>query len=103
MEKLAGTVFNSCLLNMYRNGSDSLSWHSDNEPVYGSTPVIGEGKIFMTQHHMHTWHGLITCSHQHIEALCEVWFQSRSWYIAACRFGLFWCTKGLSASEKLRS
>ena len=25
-------VFNGCLLNLYRNGSDSMGWHSDNEP-----------------------------------------------------------------------
>lgn len=32
--------FNSCLLNRYRSGNDSLAYHSDNEREYGSTPVI---------------------------------------------------------------
>lgn len=32
--------FNSCLLNYYRNGDDHISWHSDNEKIYGSTPFI---------------------------------------------------------------
>lgn len=32
--------FNTCLLNMYRNGRDSVAWHSDNEKVYGPTPTI---------------------------------------------------------------
>jgi alkylated DNA repair dioxygenase AlkB len=29
---LAGKSFNAVLLNLYRNGSDSMGWHSDNEP-----------------------------------------------------------------------
>ncbi|GAA4455661.1 alpha-ketoglutarate-dependent dioxygenase AlkB [Rurimicrobium arvi] len=28
-----GYYFNSCLANLYHNGSESMSWHSDNEPV----------------------------------------------------------------------
>jgi hypothetical protein len=28
---LPGTHFNSCLLNLYRDGSHHVSWHSDNE------------------------------------------------------------------------
>jgi alkylated DNA repair dioxygenase AlkB len=32
--------FNSVLLNQYRNGSDSVAWHSDDEPELGETPVI---------------------------------------------------------------
>ena len=27
--------FNSCLLNLYRDGSDHVPWHADDEPVYG--------------------------------------------------------------------
>jgi hypothetical protein len=41
VERLAGTSFNSCLLNLYRDGKDSLSWHSDNEKPYGNMPKIG--------------------------------------------------------------
>lgn len=32
--------FNSVLLNYYRNGEDSLSWHRDDELELGSEPVI---------------------------------------------------------------
>lgn len=35
-----GVRFNSVLLNRYRNGADSLSWHADDEPELGDTPVI---------------------------------------------------------------
>lgn len=45
VEELSGAHFNSCLLNLYRGGRDSLSWHSDNEPVYGSTPTIGSASF----------------------------------------------------------
>ena len=32
--------FNSVLLNQYRGGSDSMSWHSDNEQELGDNPSI---------------------------------------------------------------
>lgn len=32
-------VYNFCLANRYRNGSDSMGWHADNEPEMGN--VIG--------------------------------------------------------------
>jgi alkylated DNA repair dioxygenase AlkB len=37
---MAGAEFNSVLLNRYRSGADSLSWHSDDEPELGNAPVI---------------------------------------------------------------
>lgn len=33
-------TFNGVLINLYRNGKDHLSWHSDDETVNGSEPVI---------------------------------------------------------------
>lgn len=41
IEPLAKLQFNSVLLNLYRNGSDSVSWHSDDEPELGKNPMIG--------------------------------------------------------------
>ena len=40
IESRLGTRFNSVLLNYYRNGSDSMGWHRDNEPELGENPVI---------------------------------------------------------------
>ncbi len=40
IEDFAGTPFNSVLLNYYRDGQDSMGWHSDNEPELGPNPVI---------------------------------------------------------------
>lgn len=41
IEPLAGIKFNSVLLNLYRDGRDSVAWHSDDEPELGPNPVIG--------------------------------------------------------------
>ena len=32
--------FTSCLLNLYRDGSDSNGWHADDEPELGENPII---------------------------------------------------------------
>ena len=40
VEPLAGVSFNSVLLNYYRDGNDSVAWHSDKENVLGKRPVI---------------------------------------------------------------
>jgi alkylated DNA repair dioxygenase AlkB len=41
VESAAMVSFNSVLLNFYRSGQDSVSWHSDDEPELGTNPVIG--------------------------------------------------------------
>lgn len=40
VEQLAGIKFNSVLLNYYRDGNDSVAWHSDRESVLGKNPII---------------------------------------------------------------
>lgn len=40
LETTTGARFNSVLANMYRNGSDSVSWHADDEPELGIEPTI---------------------------------------------------------------
>lgn len=35
-----GAAFNSCLVNLYRDGQDSIAWHADDEPKLGSEPTI---------------------------------------------------------------
>ncbi|KAF7094902.1 hypothetical protein CFC21_097176 [Triticum aestivum] len=39
-EALPGSHFNSLLLNRYKGCSDYVSWHADDEPLYGPTPEI---------------------------------------------------------------
>ena len=51
IEQLAGTSFNSCLLNLYESGQHHLGWHSDNERLYGPLPTIGNTlHLFAVKH-----------------------------------------------------
>uniref|UniRef100_UPI00398F7366 alpha-ketoglutarate-dependent dioxygenase alkB homolog 3 isoform X4 n=1 Tax=Pristiophorus japonicus TaxID=55135 RepID=UPI00398F7366 len=40
VEEVTGYTFNSLLCNLYRNGKDSIDWHSDDEPALGRHPII---------------------------------------------------------------
>lgn len=40
LEEATGCQFNSVLLNYYRDGLDSMGWHSDDEPELGDNPLI---------------------------------------------------------------
>jgi alkylated DNA repair dioxygenase AlkB len=57
IEPESKVVFNSVLLNRYRSGSDSISWHTDAEKELGKNPVIasanfGETRKFQLRHHI---------------------------------------------------
>lgn len=45
IESATGISFNSVLLNYYRNGNDSVAWHSDNERELGKDPNIASLSI----------------------------------------------------------
>lgn len=40
IEAITGLRFNSLLLNYYRDGADSMGWHSDDEKELGKNPAI---------------------------------------------------------------
>jgi len=40
VEQAVGASFNGVLLNYYRDGQDSMGWHSDDEPELGRDPLI---------------------------------------------------------------
>jgi alkylated DNA repair dioxygenase AlkB len=40
IEPICETAFNSVLLNRYRDGNDSISWHTDAEKELGQNPII---------------------------------------------------------------
>lgn len=40
IEESSGYKFNSVLLNLYRDGNDSVAWHRDKESELGNRPVI---------------------------------------------------------------
>ena len=55
IEEKAAVNFTSVLLNLYRNGKDSVGWHRDNEKEFGTNPVIGsvsfgETRVFQIKH-----------------------------------------------------
>lgn len=55
IEPLSDVAFNSVLLNLYRDGSDSISWHTDAEKELGKNPVIasvnfGAERTFQLRH-----------------------------------------------------
>ena len=55
IEQAMGAGFNSVLGNLYRNETDSMGWHSDNEKELGTNPVIaslslGEARRFSLRH-----------------------------------------------------
>lgn len=48
-EGLANASFNSVLLNLYRDGNDTVAWHSDDEPELGAEPVIASLSLGATR------------------------------------------------------
>jgi alkylated DNA repair dioxygenase AlkB len=55
VEAAAGAEFNSLLLNRYRHGQNSISFHADNEPELGENPVVatvslGSEREFVLKH-----------------------------------------------------
>ncbi len=40
VSQLTGREFNAVLLNRYRDGSDGMGWHADDEPELGRDPVV---------------------------------------------------------------
>lgn len=54
IEEITGAQYNGVLLNLYENGSSSIGMHSDDEPEFGSFPIIaslslGSERIFKFQ------------------------------------------------------
>lgn len=55
VEAAAGAAFNSLLLNRYRDGQDSIGFHTDAEPELGENPVVatvslGSERDFQLRH-----------------------------------------------------
>ena len=57
IEDHVGICFNGVLVNFYRNGLDSMGWHSDDEMELGNEPIIaslsvGSARTFKMRHKM---------------------------------------------------
>jgi len=48
-ENISGASYNAVLLNLYRNGADSVGWHSDNEAGLGDCPTIASLSLGATR------------------------------------------------------
>lgn len=48
-ESVAGASFNSVLVNLYRDGNDSVGWHADNEAINGREPTIASVSLGATR------------------------------------------------------
>lgn len=46
---ISGIIFNSVLLNYYRNGNDSVSWHTDNDGIPGRNAVVASVSFGQTR------------------------------------------------------
>lgn len=49
VEAVCDASFNSVLLNLYRDGADSMGWHSDDEPELGERPEIASLSLGATR------------------------------------------------------
>lgn len=49
IEAIAQAKYNSVLLNRYRNGNDSISWHTDAEKELGINPIIASVNLGATR------------------------------------------------------
>ncbi|MDO7847965.1 alpha-ketoglutarate-dependent dioxygenase AlkB [Hymenobacter sp. M29] len=49
LETATGARFNSVLLNLYRDGRDSMGWHADDEPELGPAPTIASLSLGATR------------------------------------------------------
>lgn len=49
IDKLEQMDFTTCLVNRYRNGTDSNGWHADNEEELGKQPVIASLSLGATR------------------------------------------------------
>ena len=47
LSELTGNEFTHCLVNLYRDGSDSMGWHADNEKELGNEPLIASISLGM--------------------------------------------------------
>ena len=55
VQRSGGVQFNSVLCNLYRDGSDTVGWHADDEPLFGGDPVVasmsfGASRRFCLKH-----------------------------------------------------
>ena len=83
IEKVAQVRFNSVMLNLYRDGKDGISWHTDAEPELGRNPIIGSVSFGGTRRFM--------LRHRHDkQAKCELELANGSFLLMGGETQHFW-------------
>jgi alkylated DNA repair dioxygenase AlkB len=70
VEKLCGAVFNSCLLNLYHNGDEGMSWHSDDEKSLARNSTIASVSLGAERE--------FRFKHKRLDEKVSVWLESGS-------------------------
>jgi alkylated DNA repair dioxygenase AlkB len=84
LEDTLGARFNSVLLNLYRDGNDSMGWHSDDETELGDMPTIaslslGATREFMLKHRTDETLGIQRLSLMHGSLLVMAGATQKHW------------------------
>lgn len=84
VEDAARTRFNSVLANLYRDGADSMGWHSDDEGELGPEPVIasvslGAERRFVLRHRRDRSVPAVSLTLEHGSLLTMAGATQRNW------------------------
>ena len=84
IEQATGARFNSVLANLYRDGNDSMGFHSDDEPELGERPVIaalslGAVRRFVLRHRRRKAEPSVTFEPAHGSLLLMAGDTQRNW------------------------
>ncbi len=87
LEAALGFTFNSVLANLYRDGADSMGWHSDDEASLGPQPVIaslslGATRRFVLRHRRRRDLKTLTLALEHGALLVMAGDTQRHWHHA---------------------
>lgn len=63
VERDTGSRFNCALINLYRDGNDSMGWHADDEAVLGPRPVIASVSLGVERDLLLRRRGTLKASH----------------------------------------
>lgn len=90
LETTLGCAFNSVLANLYRDGADSMGWHSDDEASLGPQPVIaslslGATRRFVLRHRQRRDLKTLTLPLEHGTLLVMAGDTQRHWHHAVPR------------------
>jgi alkylated DNA repair dioxygenase AlkB len=81
-ENISGASYNAVLLNLYRNGGDSVGWHSDNEAGLGDRPTIASLSLGATRR--------FQLRHRRTKEMITLELREGHWLIMSGEIQRFW-------------